>query len=62
MLVTLQNTTKKLCVIGDPVLHTRSPLLQNAMISEFGLDYIYLCQHVPRGESAQWLACAKYSG
>ena len=32
MLVKLENATKKLCVIGDPVLHTRSPLLQNAIV------------------------------
>lgn len=62
MLVKLENATKKLCVIGDPVLHTRSPLLQNAMISEFGLDYVYLCQHVPKGETARWLECAKFGG
>ena len=62
MLVKLENTTKKLCVIGDPVLHSRSPLLQNAMIAEFGLDYIYLCQPVPRGEASRWLECARASG
>ena len=62
MLVRLQNTTKKLCVIGDPVLHSRSPLLQNAMIAELGLDYIYLCQSVPRGETGRWLECARFSG
>lgn len=62
MLVQVHNATKKLCVIGDPVLHTRSPLLQNAMISALGLDYIYLCQPVDRGKTAQWLECAKFSG
>ena len=25
MQVELKNTTKKLCVIGDPVLHSKSP-------------------------------------
>lgn len=62
MLVELKNTTKKLCVIGDPVLHTRSPLLQNAMISELGLDYVYLCQHVAKGDTGRWLECARLSG
>lgn len=62
MNVRLTNTTKKLCVIGDPVLHSRSPLLQNAMIAALGLDYIYLCQPVPKGEVAHWLDCAKFSG
>ena len=41
MQVELKNTTKKLCVIGDPVLHSKSPLIQNTMIRALGLDYIY---------------------
>ena len=59
MQVELQNTTKKLCVIGDPVLHSKSPAIQNAMIAALGLDYIYLCQPVPRGEAGRWLDCAR---
>lgn len=62
MQVHLTNATKKLCVIGDPILHSKSPLIQNAMISELGLDYIYLCQKVPRGETERWLRCADFSG
>ena len=59
MQVNLENTTKKLCVIGDPVLHSKSPLIHNTMLSALGLDYIYLCQSVPRGQAAEWLKCAK---
>ena len=55
MQVNLENTTKKLCVIGDPVLHSKSPLIHNTMLSALGLDYIYLCQSVPRGQAAEWL-------
>lgn len=62
MQVELKNTTKKLCIIGDPVLHSRSPILQNAMLSALGLDYVYLCQRVSRGETAEWLRCAKFAG
>ncbi len=62
MQVELKNTTKKLCVIGDPVLHSKSPIIQNAMISALGLDYIYLCQPVPRGRVKEWLECAAFSG
>lgn len=62
MKVELTNTAKKLCVIGDPVLHSKSPLIQNAVIEEFGLDYIYLCQPVPRGQAGRWLDCAAFSG
>ncbi len=62
MRVELKNTTKKLCVIGDPVLHSRSPLIQNAMISALGLDYVYLCQPVAAGQAAQWLEAARMAG
>ena len=36
----MSDTGKKLCVIGDPVAHSKSPLIQNAMIGALGLDYI----------------------
>ena len=62
MLVELNNATKKLCVIGDPVLHSKSPLIQNTMLQALGLDYIYLCQPVKAGEAERWLACAKLAG
>lgn len=62
MRINLENTTKKLCVIGDPVLHSKSPLIQNTMLSALGLDYIYLCQPVPAGQAAQWLSAAKLAG
>ena len=62
MKVELKNTTKKLCVIGDPVGHSKSPLIQNTMLKALGLDYVYLCQPVPRGECRAWLDCAKFAG
>lgn len=62
MKVELRNTTQKLCVIGDPVLHSRSPLIQNAILAALGLDYIYLCQPVSRGETARWLEAATVAG
>lgn len=62
MKVELKNTTRKLCVIGDPVMHSRSPLIQNAMIGELGLDYIYLCQPVPKGQGGAWLEAAATAG
>lgn len=62
MKVELTNTTKKLCVIGDPVLHSKSPLIHNTMLAALGLDYVYLCQPVPRGQAAEWLTCARLAG
>lgn len=62
MLVELKNTTRKLCVIGDPVLHSKSPLIQNTLLQALGLDYIYLCQPVRPGEAGRWLEAAKTAG
>lgn len=62
MQVELTNATKKLCVIGDPVGHSKSPLIQNTMLKALGLDYIYMAQYVPRGQAAQWLQAAKTAG
>jgi len=62
MRVELKNTTRKLCIIGDPVLHSKSPILQNAMLSALGLDYVYLCQPVAGGLAEEWLRFAKFAG
>ncbi len=62
MTVTLSNTAKKLCVIGDPVTHSKSPLLQNAMCQALGLDYIYLCQPVKPEGLADFLTAARTLG
>ena len=58
----LDNQTGKLCVIGDPVLHSLSPALHNTMLQALGLNYVYLCQPVPRGRTAEWLAAARLAG
>lgn len=62
MQVELNNTTKKLCVIGDPVEHSKSPLIQNTMLKALGLDYIYMAQPVARGQAGAWLQAAKTAG
>ena len=51
----MTDATKKLCVIGDPVAHSKSPLIQNAMIRALGLDYNYLCKLVKKGQGKAWL-------
>lgn len=53
---------KKLCVIGDPVLHSKSPLIQNTMIQALGLDYEYGCQPVRREELPAWLDRVRTEG
>ena len=58
----LDNETRKLCAIGDPVLHSLSPAIHNTMLQALGLNYVYLCQPVPRGRAAEWLAAARLAG
>jgi shikimate dehydrogenase len=38
--------TKIIGVIGDPIEHSRSPQMHNAVIQELGLDYVYVPFHV----------------
>lgn len=53
---------KKLCVIGDPIDHSLSPIIQNAMIGEAGLDFAYGACRVLGEETARWLTRAKTEG
>lgn len=43
-------------VFGDPIAHSRSPLMWNAAIEALGLDAIYLKFHVKRGTLGEALA------
>jgi shikimate dehydrogenase len=38
----ITGTTKLLGVIGDPIEHSLSPVMQNAALRHMGLDYVYL--------------------
>ena len=42
MTMNLTGTTKVLGIIGHPVEHSLSPLMQNAALRELGLDYVYV--------------------
>lgn len=50
---------KQLYVIGDPVAHSKSPLLHNTMCGLLGLDFTYACRTVRREELADFLASVK---
>lgn len=43
----IKGTTKNLGVMGWPIAHSLSPVLQNAAIEEAGLDYGYISLPVP---------------
>ena len=38
----IKGTTKLLGIIGDPIEHSLSPLMQNAALAQLNLDYVYL--------------------
>lgn len=49
-------------VIGDPVLHSKSPRIHGAMLKELGLDIPYTAHVVPKGGLPDYLAWAKANG
>ena len=49
-------------VIGDPVLHSKSPAIQGAMLAALGLEIPYTAHVVRRGELPQYLAWARDNG
>lgn len=49
-------------VIGDPVLHSKSPALHGAMLSALGLDIPYDARTVRRGELPEYLTWAEAHG
>lgn len=54
--------SRTLCVIGDPVSHSKSPLLHNTMCRVLGLDFAYHCQTVKANALADFLTEAKAQG
>ena len=49
-------------VIGDPVLHSKSPIIQSTMLDYLGLDIPYTPHLVKKGEVPQYLAFAETHG
>ena len=49
-------------VIGDPVLHSKSPAIHGAMLAALGLNIPYAAHVVRRGELPAYLAWAKENG
>lgn len=52
----------KLQVIGDPVLHSKSPAIHGAMLGALGLDIEYTAHVVRRGELPDYLRWARDNG
>ena len=62
MKVEYHNGTGLLAVIGDPIAHSLSPLLQNTMISALGREDLYLAIRVPAEGLEDFLAAARTIG
>lgn len=52
----ITGTTKLLAVIGDPVEHSLSPVMHNAVLNHLGLDYVYVPLPVKKGDLERALA------
>lgn len=55
-------TTPFYCVIGDPIGHSKSPLIHNAALAALGLDGCYVPFRVPAAELDRFLAEAREFG
>lgn len=62
MKVEYKNSSRLLAVIGDPIAHSLSPLLQNTMLAELGQDALYLAIPVAAGTVGEFVAAAKTIG
>jgi len=65
MQMTIQGTTRVYGIIGWPVAHSRSPLMQNAAFQALGMDCVYVPFAVPPqrlAEAVQGLRCLGVAG
>ena len=46
----ISGSTRVVGVIGDPVVHSRSPAMHNAAFAALDLDWVYVAFPVPRGD------------
>jgi shikimate dehydrogenase len=57
--IKVSGKTRVCGIIGDPIEHTLSPAMHNAMYKAIGLDYIYLAFRVGSGELGNAIAGMK---
>jgi len=58
----INGKTGLLCLIGDPVEHSLSPLIHNIALRELGLNYIYMAFRVSRDKLSQVVEAFKVIG
>jgi len=54
--------TRVVCIIGDPIVHSLSPVMHNAAFAASGLDYVYVPFAVTPGNLAQAVSGLKALG
>ena len=54
--------SKQFCVIGDPISHSKSPAIYNAMMEKLGLDWSYHYEKVPAADCLRFLSEVLESG
>ncbi len=60
--MTITPKTKVFALIGDPVAHSLSPLMQNAWMADHGLDAVYVALQVRSDDPAGVIRGLKQSG
>jgi shikimate dehydrogenase len=62
MKIEFQNHYEKLGVVGEPVLHSLSPLIHGVLIEEYNAPYIYMPYEIPAGRFGDFLRAAELLG
>ena len=58
----MRASTRVLVLLGDPVEHSLSPVVQNAALLDAGLDAVYVVQRAPADELGAILRAQAYAG
>ncbi len=58
----IRATSALYAVIGDPVEHSLSPVLHNYMMTQFGLNAVYVAFHVPKSKLGDCINSFKMLG
>jgi shikimate dehydrogenase len=58
----MRSVSKVAAVIGDPVLHSRSPAIHNAAFAATGLDWTYMAFEIPEGQATGALEAMRMLG
>lgn len=57
--MTVRATVIRAEVVGDPIAHSKSPLIHGFWIEALGLEATYACRHVPPDQLAAYLAARR---